>query len=251
MEKFKSILANRRRELKMTQRDLAAKVNVSDKTVSKWETGASYPDLTIINTLANVLEMDVNELLGAADIKAKTIEKEEYDYNQIRKFKNKVIITIGLFLLSLLIASITVSTSSNEIEVLLWVLSVSTLMVSLIFLVIAISNYRSFYFNEFHREKYDLVFYNCISVYLYIIMAIMIVPPLLMTELRIIPLFPVIFVLLLIYTSRKSYISYKKDMLNILMFSLTSLLYIVSVIDYIIYHVNFVISFYQECLLIL
>lgn len=81
MEKFKSILANRRRELKMTQRDLAAKVNISDKTVSKWETGASYPDLTIINTLANVLEMDVNELLGAADIKAKTIEKEEYDYD--------------------------------------------------------------------------------------------------------------------------------------------------------------------------
>ena len=47
----------------MTQKDLANYLNVSDKAVSKWERGESYPEITIIPQLANILEITVDELL--------------------------------------------------------------------------------------------------------------------------------------------------------------------------------------------
>ena len=103
MVNFKTILANRRKELKLTQRDLAQKINVSDKTISKWETGASYPDLTIINSLAKALDMNVNDLLGADDIQGEIHDNEEYDLNIIKRFKNNIIITIGLQILAIII----------------------------------------------------------------------------------------------------------------------------------------------------
>lgn len=40
------------------------KLNVSDKTISKWEIGTCYPEITMLSTIAKALEMDVNEFLG-------------------------------------------------------------------------------------------------------------------------------------------------------------------------------------------
>lgn len=60
------IIADRRKELNMTQRELAEQLHVTDKAVSKWERGVNYPDLSIIETLAKVLEMGPAEILGLA-----------------------------------------------------------------------------------------------------------------------------------------------------------------------------------------
>ncbi|MBQ5326761.1 MAG: helix-turn-helix transcriptional regulator, partial [Oscillospiraceae bacterium] len=45
-------ISRRRKELKMTQKQLAEKLNISDKTVSRWETGAQIPDGLIIPDIA-------------------------------------------------------------------------------------------------------------------------------------------------------------------------------------------------------
>lgn len=58
----------------LTQKELAEKINVSDKTISKWETGASMPDTSILADLCKVLEISVNELVSG-----KSISKEEYN----------------------------------------------------------------------------------------------------------------------------------------------------------------------------
>lgn len=52
----------------LTQKQLAAQINVSDKAVSKWERGDGCPDVGILPKLAEVLETDVDSLLkgGAA-----------------------------------------------------------------------------------------------------------------------------------------------------------------------------------------
>ncbi|MCI8594941.1 MAG: helix-turn-helix domain-containing protein [Oscillospiraceae bacterium] len=49
---------------KMTQSELAQKLSVSDKAVSKWETGKGYPDITLIEPLAKALDISVMELLA-------------------------------------------------------------------------------------------------------------------------------------------------------------------------------------------
>lgn len=62
-EKFGSFLALLRRERKMTQRELAEKLFVTNKAVSKWERGLSLPDISLLEPLADTFGVTVTELL--------------------------------------------------------------------------------------------------------------------------------------------------------------------------------------------
>lgn len=53
-----------RKKLKYTQRELAEKLGVSDKTISKWERGAGYPDISLLLPLCRELGIEVSQLLG-------------------------------------------------------------------------------------------------------------------------------------------------------------------------------------------
>ena len=48
----------------MTQLQLAERLGVSDKTVSKWETGKGYPDITLMEPIANAFSVSVPELMS-------------------------------------------------------------------------------------------------------------------------------------------------------------------------------------------
>lgn len=58
-----SFIASMRKNQGLTQRQLAERLDISDKTVSKWETGRSTPDNSIMIELCEVLKISVNELL--------------------------------------------------------------------------------------------------------------------------------------------------------------------------------------------
>lgn len=62
-EKFGSFVATRRRDRKLTQRELAERLYISNKAVSKWERGLSLPDIALLEPLADALEVSVTELL--------------------------------------------------------------------------------------------------------------------------------------------------------------------------------------------
>lgn len=62
-KKFGSFVAERRRGKGLTQKELAKKLYISDKAVSKWETGISLPDTTLLIPLADLLDISVTELL--------------------------------------------------------------------------------------------------------------------------------------------------------------------------------------------
>ncbi len=53
---------------RMTQQQLAEKIGVSDKTVSKWETGRGYPDISLIEPLSDALGVSVIELFSGEDV---------------------------------------------------------------------------------------------------------------------------------------------------------------------------------------
>ena len=62
------LIAARRKEKEMTQKDLAISLFVSDKAVSKWERGLSMPDVTLLLPLADILGLSVTELLEGRKI---------------------------------------------------------------------------------------------------------------------------------------------------------------------------------------
>lgn len=62
--KFAENFSSRRKQLGMTQGDVAAYVGVSNAAVSKWEQGISYPDLSLLPKLATLLDVTIDALLG-------------------------------------------------------------------------------------------------------------------------------------------------------------------------------------------
>ena len=62
--KVGNFIANRRKELGMTQQQLADKLNVSFQAVSKWENGTSYPNTELLYDLGIILDSSVDEILS-------------------------------------------------------------------------------------------------------------------------------------------------------------------------------------------
>ena len=62
--KVGSIIRRVRLNRKMTQKQLAEKMSISDKAISKWECGSGNPDVSLILELSSVLSIDVQELLA-------------------------------------------------------------------------------------------------------------------------------------------------------------------------------------------
>lgn len=59
------IISTLRRENEMTQKDIADKLGITDKAVSKWERDIAFPDTATIPKLAEILEINVEELMQA------------------------------------------------------------------------------------------------------------------------------------------------------------------------------------------
>ena len=81
-----NFIAELRKENALTQKDLAAKINVSDKAVSRWETGKGYPDVTSLVSLSEYFDVSVNELLAGKRLTFENI-KETADENLISVFE--------------------------------------------------------------------------------------------------------------------------------------------------------------------
>lgn len=62
-EKTGKLIQQLRKEKKLTQKQLADLLLVSDKAISKWERGVGYPDISLLNQLANILEVDSARIL--------------------------------------------------------------------------------------------------------------------------------------------------------------------------------------------
>lgn len=75
-EKFAAFLQARRKELGMTQAQLAEKLYVTAKAVSRWERGLGYPDIKLLQPLADALEISLVELMHGERIE-KELSREE------------------------------------------------------------------------------------------------------------------------------------------------------------------------------
>ena len=77
-----NFISELRKEKKLTQKELAEKINVTDKAVSRWETGKGYPDVTSLVSLSDYFGVSANELLAGKRLAVEDI-KETADENLI------------------------------------------------------------------------------------------------------------------------------------------------------------------------
>ena len=77
--KIGKYIAGKRKALGMTQKQLAEKLNMSDKSVSKWERGICLPDVSVYMELCEILGISINEFLAGEDIDAENVEKKSED----------------------------------------------------------------------------------------------------------------------------------------------------------------------------
>ena len=68
-EKIGKFISKCRKEKRLTQSKLGEKLGVSSKAVSKWETGRSMPDISIMQKLCNILDISLNDLFAGEKIK--------------------------------------------------------------------------------------------------------------------------------------------------------------------------------------
>ena len=71
VQRFGAFIQSRRRDLGMTQGELGAKLNVTDKAISRWERGVGFPDIKLLEPLAEVLQISIQELMQCEQIKPK------------------------------------------------------------------------------------------------------------------------------------------------------------------------------------
>ena len=61
-------ISEQRKSKGLTQKELAEQLNVTDKAVSKWETGKGYPDIEILEKLSEIFCVSINDILSGEKI---------------------------------------------------------------------------------------------------------------------------------------------------------------------------------------
>lgn len=73
--KIGKFIAQKRKEQKLTQSQLAEKLGITDRAVSKWETGRSLPDASVMLELCGLLRITVNDLLTGEAVSMKNYDE--------------------------------------------------------------------------------------------------------------------------------------------------------------------------------
>jgi len=85
-EKIGKFIALRRKELKLTQSELAEKLGVTDRSISNWENGKNMPDYSLLPQLSKILDVSLNDLLSG-----EILDKNDYE----KKCDENIVNVIG------------------------------------------------------------------------------------------------------------------------------------------------------------
>lgn len=106
LNKISNFIKTKRKELGITQDELAEKLFVTEKAISRWETGRGTPDISLLLPLSKELNIDVSELLnGEENKKSKNDVEQLIEYNEItkaNKYNFQFKLTIFFYILSIL-----------------------------------------------------------------------------------------------------------------------------------------------------
>ena len=164
-EKISKFISTARTKVGLTQKELADKIGVSDKTISKWETEKSLPDISYYEPLCGALNIKVNELLSGEYLNDDIyLEKAENNFVEIIRENNfsKKKVVIRLFAgLSLFIATsilIGILSKSNFTDVFLGLYDLPT------FIILLFINFGAVIISGKRTTDDILALLKCISI---------------------------------------------------------------------------------------
>lgn len=148
-KKIGRFIATQRKQLSMTQQQLADKLNMTNRAVSKWETGEGYPDICVLPALAEILDVTADELLKEERAPEKQSghayriqnTKEQAAYlleNSIRRFSHYYLVSMGIVLLGIIASFLSFKLYNGVLFSLGY-----ALLISLSFLIIGILFYKN------------------------------------------------------------------------------------------------------------
>ena len=122
--KIGKFIAEERKAKKYTQRELADKLSISDKTISKWERGNGFPEVSLLLPLCNELEITVNELLSGErlqemDYKKKAEENMVNLVKEAQESKKKIIMSAMVSVL-VIVAAVPLFVVAGMFEMQVW-----------------------------------------------------------------------------------------------------------------------------------
>lgn len=109
-ERIGKFIAKCRRDKKLTQKDLAEKLGVTDRAISNWENGKNMPDLSLFKPLCNCLGITINDLMSGEKVKEtdyqgkleenimKTIDYTNRNIETKNHFIGVILISFGVFI---------------------------------------------------------------------------------------------------------------------------------------------------------
>ena len=101
-EKFGAFIQERRKELGITQSELAQRIHVTDKAISRWERAVGFPDIKLLEPLAQALEVSLTELLQAkiieSAVEAEALESQNAQILEDQKklsWQRRLVLAVG------------------------------------------------------------------------------------------------------------------------------------------------------------
>ena len=162
--KIGKFIQEKRKEKNLTQSELAEKLNISDRAISKWENGVCMPDVGNMPELCNILSISINDLISGEKVDMKNNEKklEEnlLEMTKLKEEKDKLLlnleIVIGIILVLFYLAICTIVAYIDMKESLRVTILVVTLVIFLIglFYLLKIEQKAGYYECKKCHHKY-------------------------------------------------------------------------------------------------
>lgn len=174
-------IAQMRKINSMTQKDLAEKLNVSDKVISKWETGKCLPDVETMLKLSKVLDVSISELYECVE-KNENKAAEDYNEERIWQYKKYSIVSYFSVLLSLVFLFLAMVnwTRFDDIKDIIFfiliMLSISSFISGIFFQLTQFIRLYSYSKNKFYKEEYIKVLKTYGVIFLICIAVVVIIP---------------------------------------------------------------------------
>ena len=149
VDKISIFIKNKRKELGITQSELAERLFVTEKAISRWETGKGTPNISLLIPLAKELQIDVSDLLNGEESKKNENNLEQLiEYNEINKanknnFKFKII--VFCYILSILSFLFYLKLEYNPSIELNYFIRLSIILIASVFVIIGNKIYENYY----------------------------------------------------------------------------------------------------------
>ena len=174
IDKIAIFIKEKRKKLGLTQEELAKKIYVTEKAISRWETGRGTPDISLLIPLSKELNVDVSELLNGEDCKKNDNNIEQLiEYNELNKSNKYNIffkLTILFYALSIIVFLLYLRFEYNPNIELNYFIRLLFIFISSIFIIIGNKIYSDKYVEKIEDKKKILKLSQIIVFIYYVVL---------------------------------------------------------------------------------